>query len=134
MAAFYRKTMTSTRNSRLDAAPDTPIETDAVWDSVSTQAVEVDAVGNAQYQCPAGESLAANQFYITGTPAMVNARTFNQPQSTLYENQCILLPLTAVQIPHEGSVINLNPGDGHPMYAESRRCVIFKTGPNGSSC
>ena len=68
---------------RLDGTPDTAMSPH-VFDSVSSQAVEVDSVGPSQFACPlptsAGSSpaLATNQFYIQGQQGRLLIRSFNQ--------------------------------------------------------
>ncbi|CAI5932346.1 unnamed protein product [Closterium sp. NIES-64] len=95
--------------------------------------VEIDATGPAKYcKCEAAKlaktvAHAGDQFYATGQPAKVYARTFqkNLPASA-FKGCCVRLPLTSVQLKApNGDVINLNPGDGNKQFPEPRRCLLF---------
>ena len=84
---------------RLDGTPDTAMSPH-VFDSVSSQAVEVDSVGPSQFACPlptsAGSSppLTTNQFYIQGQQGRLLIRSFNQVRHSV--NCCPPLPLLPV--------------------------------------
>ncbi|CAI5494325.1 unnamed protein product [Closterium sp. Naga37s-1] len=95
--------------------------------------VEIDATGPAKYcKCEAAKlaktvAHAGDQFYATGQPAKVYARTFqkNLPASA-FKGCCVRLPLTSVQLKApNGDVINLNQGDGNKQFPEPRRCLLF---------
>ncbi|CAI5472454.1 unnamed protein product [Closterium sp. Yama58-4] len=95
--------------------------------------VEIDATGPAKYcKCEAAKlaksvAHAGDQFYATGQPAKVYARTFqkNLPASA-FKGCCVRLPLTSVQLKApNGDVINLNKGDGNKQFLEKRRCLLF---------
>ncbi|CAI5472683.1 unnamed protein product [Closterium sp. Yama58-4] len=95
--------------------------------------VEVDATGKAEYcKCKAAELVtsvahAGDQFYATGEPARVYARTFqkNLPAEA-FQGCCVRLPLASVQLKAPGGdVINLNKGDGNERFPDERRCLLF---------
>ncbi|CAI7793453.1 unnamed protein product [Closterium sp. NIES-54] len=95
--------------------------------------VEIDATGPAKYcKCEATKlaktvAHAGDQFYATGQPAKVYARTFqkNLP-APAFKGCCVRLPLTSVQLKApNGDVINLNQGDGNKQFPEPRRCLLF---------
>ncbi|CAI5976612.1 unnamed protein product [Closterium sp. NIES-64] len=95
--------------------------------------VEVDATGKAEYcNCKAGElatsvAHADDQFYATGEPARVYARTFQKNLPTeAFQGCCVRLPLASVQLKApNGGVINLNKGDRNNLFPEERRCLLF---------
>ncbi|GJP43802.1 hypothetical protein CLOM_g6300 [Closterium sp. NIES-68] len=95
--------------------------------------VEIDATGPAEYcKCEAAKlaksvAHAGDQFYATGQPAKVYARTFqkNLPASA-FKGCCVRLPLTSVQLKApNGDIINLNKGDGNKQFPEKHRCLLF---------
>eukprot|EP00271_Cylindrocystis_brebissonii_P007131 TRINITY_DN202_c0_g1_i1.p1 TRINITY_DN202_c0_g1~~TRINITY_DN202_c0_g1_i1.p1 ORF type:complete len:527 (-),score=62.75 TRINITY_DN202_c0_g1_i1:945-2525(-) len=112
----------------LDGSPDTGTGP-YIMDSATGGIVQVGSTGEGEVLCSSSSlTSTGNQFYAGGQQAQVRFRTFNQPAKSAFENLCILLPLTAVQI---GSV-NLNPGDGNQaLYPDAKRCVVFSTGPDG---
>jgi len=81
--------------------------------------------------CPEKKESFGNQFYATGQEARVQVRMI-QGQAEKFFGQCVLLPLTQVQVllPGTTSPVNLNPGDSNQsQFPEERRCVVFRTAP-----
>ncbi|CAI7870097.1 unnamed protein product [Closterium sp. NIES-53] len=93
--------------------------------------VEVDVTGKAVYcKCKAAEltmsvAHAGDQFYATGEPARVYARTFQKDLlAEAFQGCCVRLPLASVQLKApNGDVINLNKGDGDHRFPEERCCL-----------
>lgn len=114
-------------------APDTPAG-GAIVSIIPNVGIEVDSSANAfAATCVGGTGGAGqsmqSQFYVTGAPATLRARTFQtQPGVQSFAGLCVVVPLTGIQVTDaSGAVINLNPGDGNAQFPESRRCIVFNT-------
>eukprot|EP00898_Chlorokybus_atmophyticus_P008677 jgi/Chlat1/8810/Chrsp90S00681 len=119
---------------RTGASRDTPLDGPVQFFDVKTGANQTVTTANASAGFFFISGSLTNITLTAGSPSSqftiepsnrVEARVFqSQAPVQNFVNQCILLPLTSVQI---GS-LNLNPGDSNANFPQARRCVVFQTG------
>eukprot|EP00271_Cylindrocystis_brebissonii_P008964 TRINITY_DN2352_c0_g1_i1.p1 TRINITY_DN2352_c0_g1~~TRINITY_DN2352_c0_g1_i1.p1 ORF type:complete len:927 (+),score=148.93 TRINITY_DN2352_c0_g1_i1:254-3034(+) len=103
-------------------------------DAKSGTTVDVHMSSCGSFLCPTeGNCMTTteSQFYVH--LARVQFREFKPATKRSFENQCVMLPVTHAHLTSAAGIVSLFPGDNNPKYPESRRCVIFKTGPRGPS-